>query len=129
MAATKNIGDTIPLIERDGSGGHTPYFRADPSSIAAPPAATAANTPAILTAGGDVIAANANRKGWSIQNLGTNPLFVRMGTGASSTVFHMVLKAGTGNDDGLGGVISDDRYTGIVSATGTSPRLVVTELT
>lgn len=90
-----------------------------------------ANTPAILTSAGTAIAANTARVAWSIQNLGTNPLFVLRGTGASTSVFHTVLKASTGTDDGSGGVISEEAgtiYTGILTVAGTSPRFVVTEL-
>lgn len=92
---------------------------------------TAINTPSILTSAGTAIAANDNRTGWMIQNLGTNPLFVLLGSGASTTVFHTVLKGGTGNDDGLGATISQESgivYTGIITVAGTNPRFVVTEL-
>lgn len=99
-----------------------------PAISTKPDKAAAANTPAIVTSGGDVIASNANRKAWAIQNLGTNPLFVRLATGASSTVFHVVLKGCAVADDGSGGYFSDEVYTGVVSATGTSPRFAVTEL-
>lgn len=95
-----------------------------------PSPSTTANTPAIVTAAAsDALAANAARKLWSIQNLGTNPLFVRLGTGATTALFHFVLKAGSANDDGSGGFMSDEIWKGIVSYAGTSPRLVVTELT
>ena len=91
------------------------------------------NTPAIVTsASSDCLAANVKRKGFMIQNVGTNVLFVRFGTGASSTVFHVVLKAGTGDSDGLGGSIAQMEgviYQGIISAAGTTPKYVVTELT
>ena len=93
---------------------------------------TESNTPAIVTSGGNVISANGNRKGFMIQNVGTNALFVKFGTGASSTVFHAVLKGGTGDSDGNGGSISQMEgviFQGIISATGTSPKMVVTELT
>lgn len=88
------------------------------------------NTPSILSSA-TALAANNARIGWSIQNLGTNPLFVLLGSGASTTVFHYVLKGGTANDDGLGGslVFNDITvYNGIVTIAGTSPRYVVTEL-
>ena len=88
------------------------------------------NTPAILTSAGTALAANAERKSWSIQNLGTNPLFVRLGGTASTTVFHYILKGGTGADDGTGGSISESNgviFTGIVSVEGTTPRFVVRE--
>ena len=58
-------------------------------------------------------------------------MFVRFGAGASTTVFHVVLKAGTANDDGLGGSFSQFNgviYTGEITIAGTSPRYVVTEL-
>lgn len=92
---------------------------------------TNANTPAILTSAGTALASNPARIAWSIQNLGQNPLFVLRGNGASTTVFHTVLKAATSNDDGTGGSISEEAgtiYTGILTVAGTSPRFVVTEI-
>src|SRR5438093_1306465 len=87
------------------------------------------NTPSIASAA-TAIAANAARAAWSIQNLGQNPLFVRFADSASSTVFHIVLKAGSGNDDGSGGFISQAEgvvYTGIITIAGTSPRYTAWE--
>lgn len=89
-----------------------------------------ANTPSIASAA-TALAANPARGAWQIQNLGTNQLFVLLGAGASTTVFHQVLKAGTGNDDGLGGSFSMSVgvvYTGIVTVAGTSPRYTVLEI-
>lgn len=89
-----------------------------------------ANTPSIASAA-TALASNTARAGWSIQNLGTNPLFVKLGSGASTSSFHHVLKGGTGNDDGLGASLFQDSgaiYTGIITIAGTSPRYVVTEL-
>lgn len=90
---------------------------------------TNSNTPAIASSA-TALASNPARIYWMIQNLGTNPLFVRLGAGASTTVFHVVLKGGSGNDDGLGASISSDNvvYTGIISVAGTSPRYTVTEI-
>lgn len=90
-----------------------------------------ANTPAIISSA-TALAANPNRTGWQIQNTGTNPLFVLLGSGASSTVFHTVLKGGTGASDGTGGSISQTNgviYNGIITTAGTSPLYVVLELT
>ena len=89
------------------------------------------NTPSIASAA-TALSANSARGGWQIQNLGTNPLFVLLGSGASTTVFHFVLKGGTGNDDGLGGSYGEDSgsvYTGIITIAGTSPRYTVLEKT
>jgi len=90
-----------------------------------------ANIPSIAS-DTTALAANPARCAFMIQNLGTNALFVRFGTGASSTVFHVVLKAGTGNDDGSGGTFAmegETMWQGIISIAGTSPRYTVAELT
>lgn len=89
-----------------------------------------ANTPSIAS-DTTALAANPDRAAFSIQNLGTNTLFIRLGASASTSVFHVVLKGGSGNDDGLGGTYSQEAgtvYTGIITIAGTSPRYVVTEL-
>jgi len=89
-----------------------------------------ANTPAIVTSAGTALAANATRMYWQIQNLGTNPLFVLYGNGASSSVFHTVLKGCSVQDDGTGASTGSDTnqiYTGIITVAGTSPRFVVLE--
>lgn len=89
------------------------------------------STPQIASAA-TALAENKARAGFLIQNLGTNPLFVRFGSGASTTVFNLILKGGTGNDDGLGGSYEKadgTMYTGIITVAGTSPRYVATELT
>ncbi len=102
---------------------------ADRQAIICPMAT--ANTPSISSAA-TALAANPVRGAWSIQNLGQNALFVRLGDGATTSVFHVVLKGGTANDDGTGGTYSMENgiiWTGIVSIAGTSPRYTVTELT
>jgi len=91
---------------------------------------TASNTPSIQSSATALADSAGRRISWSIQNLGTNALFVRLGDSASTTVFHFVLKGGTGNDDGSGGVVSQENgviYTGIISVAGTSPRYTVLE--
>ena len=89
-----------------------------------------ANTPAIISTA-TALESNPARGAWMIQNLGTNTIFVLLGSGASTTVFHAVLKPGTGNDDGLGASLSQNSgtvYTGIITIAGTSPRYTVLEL-
>lgn len=91
--------------------------------------AVTVNTPAILTEAGNALLANADRKGWSIQNCGLNPIFVRLGDSASATLFHYVLKGCSVADDGTGGFIGGDgTYRGIISVAGTTPRFVVAEM-
>ena len=67
------------------------------------------NTPSIITEAGTVLAAKnaGNRRGWSIQNVGSNPIYVRLGGTASSSVFHYALKAGTADIDGEGGIVEE----------------------
>lgn len=89
------------------------------------------NTPAIVEAAGTALEANTARVGWVIQNVDTHPLFVRLGADCTTSVFHFVLKGGTGNDDGTGGSFSQTEgviYTGIVTVEGTTPRFTVTEI-
>lgn len=88
------------------------------------------NTPAIASAA-TALAANTSRQGWFLQNLGTNALFVLLGTGASTTVFHTILEPGIGNDDGKGAAVSQTEgvvFTGAITIAGTSPRYTVTEM-
>lgn len=90
-----------------------------------------ANTPSILNTAGVALAANPARIGWGIQNVGTNPLYVLFGTGASTTVFHRVLKGGTGPSDGLGGSLdyfSGSVYNGVITVAGTTPLFTVIEI-
>lgn len=89
-----------------------------------------ANTPSILT-DATGIPNNDARAGWSIQNTGTNPLFIRLGGTASSTVYHYVLKGGSADNDGLGATVSQTTgtvFTGAISVAGTTPKYVVMEL-
>ena len=89
-----------------------------------------ANTPSIAS-DTTALAANTARAGWFIQNLGQNALYVRLGASASTTVFHYALKAGTANDDGTGGSVSQMEgvvYTGVITIAGTSPRYTMLEL-
>lgn len=84
----------------------------------------------IITSAGTLLAANSTRRGLIIQNLNaTNPLFVKFGSGASSSDFDIILKAGAAADDGLGGTISFDvlSYRGIITVAGTTVRCTATE--
>lgn len=88
-----------------------------------------ANTPSIAS-GATALDENPSRRGWQIQNVGTNPLFVLLGTGASTSVFHAVLKGGQADSDGLGGSLAQldqAAYKGVITIAGTAPKYVVTE--
>lgn len=88
------------------------------------------NTPAIAS-GATALVANPARIYFAIQNLGTNALYVRLGAGAATSLFHYALKAGAVNDDGTGASVFNENsavYTGIITIAGTAPRYTVTEL-
>lgn len=76
------------------------------------------------------LAANTAREYFQIQNQGTNPLFVYFGSGASSSVYHFVLKASTGAADGSGASYASSTvvWRGIVTISGTNPSYSVVEL-
>lgn len=93
-------------------------------------ATSAANTPSIASAS-TALAANAARMAWQIQNQGTNVLFLLLGSGASTTVFHMTLKGSTAVQDGTGGAHSEAGsvvYSGIVTVAGTALSYTVLEI-
>ena len=88
-----------------------------------------ASTPSISSSA-TALAANPARLGWFIQNLGTNPLFILHGAGASTSVFTVVLAASTVANDGTGGAVSQEAgviYDGIITVAGISPSYTATE--
>ena len=96
------VGDAFPLPVRSGQ------VTTAPSNSA--PITTAAD---ITLAAGDKL---------FVQNLDTDPLFVRRGTGATSSLFNYVLQGGGAADDGTGGSLVIDDFVGVVSFAGTSVR-------
>ena len=70
------------------------------------------------------LAANSDRRGFSIQNLATAALFVKFGAGCTTSDYDVVLKGGAGAADGSGAAIvemGETVYMGIitVAASGT----------
>ena len=81
------------------------------------------------TSGIGAIPANPHRKSILIQNTGTNALYISFtNIVPSASAYDIVLRAGVANDDGTGGSLYTDGYTGIVSIGGTTPRYGVLEL-
>lgn len=130
--STTAVTGNVTVVQPTGSNLHTVLDAGSAAigtvEVTKTPKSTTANTPSIVTSAGDVLASNASRKCWGIQNLGTNVLYVRMATGATSAIFHFALGPGQTNDDGNGGSVANDVYTGVVSIAGTSPRCTVYEL-
>lgn len=87
-------------------------------------------TPATGATAGTVFNASEARVYFQIQNVGTNPIYLKLGTGASSTDYHEILKGGTGALDGSGGIYKSNTvvYTGAVSVGGTAPTYVGYEI-
>lgn len=70
------------------------------------------------------LASFPDRVGFSIQNQAATALFVKFGAGCTTSVYDLVLKAGTGAADGLGGILTNIGvvYTGIITvASATTP--------
>lgn len=92
---------------------------------------TAAQT-AVGTTAGQLLAANAGRKGLVIQNTGTTILYLVFGTSTPTTdVYHYALSACTANNDGKGGAWFDESWLGAVQglSSGASGQCVMTEYT
>lgn len=90
----------------------------------------AINVPTVQT-GATALAANTARIAWSIQNQSTNPLFVLLGAGATTSVYHYTLKGCTATADGTGGSLAMETgtvYNGIITVAGTSPSYTVADI-
>lgn len=95
-------------------------------------ATTRTTTASGIASAATAAAANEARVGYLIQNLGTNPLFVKEGSGATTSDFSYILSAGTANDNGTGGnyeTVSEQCYTGVITIAGTSPRYNIIQRT
>lgn len=100
------------------------------------------NAPFIVNYQGEVLAARRTvaggilngakvRRAFTIQNVGTNPVFICMGNAASPTQFHAVIKGGSADSDGNGGSFGQEGavvFQGSVYIAGTNPKVVVTEI-
>lgn len=83
-----------------------------------------------ITSSTTPLSANPARASYYIQNCGQNPLFVKEGTGASTSDFSFILAAGSANDNGTGGAkesVAGECWTGAITVAGTSPRYTITE--
>jgi hypothetical protein len=60
-------------------------------------------------------AANTARVGFSIQNQDDVKLYVKLGTGCSTTSYDYILNASTTTADGTGGMLFLDNYVGPIS--------------
>ena len=82
-----------------------------------------------IVAAGTLLEANNARRGAWVQNCGQNPLFVKLGSGASTTDFSFVLPAtSAANDNGTSAAIYVEAYSGIITCAGTSPRANAVEI-
>lgn len=81
---------------------------------------------------GQILASNAARKAFIIQNTGTTKLYLVYGSSTpTTTVYHWALPACTAANDGTGGLLNEDAWTGAVQAIGSAVggTCVITELT
>jgi len=80
---------------------------------------------AIISVGTGVtplLAADENRRTVILQNCGIVPVFVKLGSGCTTSDFSFILAAGTAANDGLGSMFGEDvlSYQGIITATTAS---------
>jgi len=104
------------------------YLAAIAEGVGNGPAGVTANSSnGVKSGAGDAIQANLSRTDVQIQNQGTNVLYVKFGTGCTTTNYDVTLAACTVAADGKGALYSNTGYTGIVSVAGTSPSYTITE--
>ena len=104
------------------------YLAAIAEGVGNAPGGVSANSSnGVKSGAGDAIQANLNRTDFQIQNQGTNVLYMKFGTGATTTNYDMILTGCSVAANGTGGFYSNSGYTGIVSVAGTSPSYTITE--
>jgi hypothetical protein len=85
-----------------------------------PPTSSTVSAPgpvAIGTSSAQLLAANALRKRFKLQNVGTTRIYILFGPGTASAVnYHMALPAGGNANDGSSPVYSDDLWIGAIQA-------------
>jgi|TARA_R100000805_G_C3519465_1_gene42403 hypothetical protein len=78
------------------------------------------STISVGTAGSTVLAANNNRASLSVQNVGTTKVYIRfnqaVNLGAGGPDYSFILAPASGTNEGDGGVLSIDNFTGTVYA-------------
>ncbi|MDP6717831.1 MAG: hypothetical protein QGF59_04230 [Pirellulaceae bacterium] len=75
------------------------------------------------------LAANSQRKAFTLQNQKAEKLYVKFGGAATTSDYHLILSACGTAADGTGGVLSDDSCTqqiGVIAVSG-SPSYTVVE--
>jgi len=95
------------------------------------PSSQANTDHSVLTDNGTIFDENTSRRYWFIQNVGTAPVFIKFGTGASAASFNSIIHGGTSDSDGTGGAASSDNpiaYTGDISVYSTDLKIVAYEL-
>ena len=88
------------------------------------------NVPEIQN-GTTALSKNIYRGAWSIQNLSTEKLYIRLGANCTDELFHFVIPGGSEEDDGNGGTVSQAEgivWAGEISVFGTDKRYVAMEL-
>lgn len=91
----------------------------------------AVNSTHLVLTGTTALAANPARIAWSIQNQGTNVLFVSLDGLATTTHYDYTLKACTVAADGTGGTVAMESgtvYNGVITVAGTSPSYTVVDM-
>jgi hypothetical protein len=135
LDSARNIKVNIVAgITLDGSGNLKVNIAAGSITVA-PVQSNTSSAPAqtvVGTSASQVLAANALRKRFMLQNVGTTRIYISLGaTSPTTSAFHFALPAGGNTGDGSSPVWQDIMWTGAVQAISSAAGglLVVTELT
>lgn len=107
LSATRPEALRHSAIESDGI--YTPVVATQPVAYSGTPSNYATGT-----TNATVFTLTAGQRGF-IQNLDDEALAVKLGASASTSSFSFILKAGSAEDDGTGGAVWLENYTGVVS--------------
>ena len=127
ILATSGVQSLSPNSQIGVSGFTTIALSQKQTTIS--PYITSVSNSTISGSNGTFLAANSNRLGLFVQNLGTGVLYFKYGTSASSGNYNAVIKADFPLDGGNGGLLTDESWTGACSISGAFPRYIAWEIT
>src|SRR5579884_3073 len=115
-AGAKDSGGNMAALNLDASGN----LKVAGSLSVSPTQSSTVSAPSDVTVGTSsiqILAANAARKRFVLQNTGTTTIYILFGAGvASNANFHMALRAGGTPLDGTSPIWTDTMWTGALQA-------------
>jgi len=119
ISRSSDFGGQLMYLYDADQGVFRPVNTADLASSSQSTGSSTVSSTSISGVNGTCLPRNLSRNSYFIQNLSTgSALFVKLGTGASSTSFNFILKADNVPNGGNGGSSADDVWKGDVSCFG-----------